>query len=83
MIACTPDGLIPYISDGFEGRTSDKMIVEKSKFVELLDKNARIIADRGFKHIDELLVWQNLFIRPPSVSLKQNVQNKRFNKRRE
>lgn len=49
LIACSPDGLISYISFGFGGRTTDKMIVEESTYLNLLEPGAEVMADRGFK----------------------------------
>lgn len=72
LVACTPDGLISFVSNGFGGRTSDKMIVEESGFLDLLEDGAHIMADRGFKHLDEILLTKNNFmVRPPSVSSKE------------
>lgn len=69
LIGCTPDGLISYVSDGFGGRTTDKKIVKESGFLNKLENGAHIMADRGFKHIDELLAARNnVLVRPPSVS---------------
>lgn len=60
LIGCTPDGLISYVSRGFGGRTTDKMIVEESGFLNVLENNAHVMADRGFKHIDELLMKKKI-----------------------
>lgn len=69
LISCTPDGLISYVSDGFGGRITDKKIVEESGFLKNLENGAHIMADRGFKHIDEFLAaGNNVLVRPPSVS---------------
>lgn len=84
LIGCTPDGLISYVSDGFGGRTTDKMIVEQSGFLNMLESGAHIMADRGFKHIDELLsARNNVLVRPPSVSstLKSSKQEVKQAKR--
>ncbi|XP_050311187.1 uncharacterized protein LOC126746837 [Anthonomus grandis grandis] len=69
LIACTPDGIINFISTGFGGRASDAVIVEHSGFLNILPENVAIMADRGFKHIEHLLVSKNcILVRPPSVS---------------
>ncbi|CAH1976403.1 unnamed protein product [Acanthoscelides obtectus] len=52
-------------------RITYKMIVEESGFLHVLENKAHVMADRGFKHIDELLMPKsNMLIRPPSVSIK-------------
>ncbi|XP_022900416.1 uncharacterized protein [Onthophagus taurus] len=69
LISSTPNGLVNFISNGFGGRTTDKEIVEMSNYLQALPYNCGVMADRGFKHIDELLVQKKcLLIRPPSVS---------------
>lgn len=72
LVGCTPDGLISFVSNGYGGRTSDRMIVEESGFLGVLEDGAHVMADRGFKNIDELLSTKNnVLVRPPSVSSKQ------------
>ncbi|XP_050301063.1 uncharacterized protein LOC126739425 [Anthonomus grandis grandis] len=72
LIACTPNSFISYISSGFGGRTTDKMIVEESTFLAKLDPGAQVMADRGFKHLEnQLLANNNQLVRPPSVSSSQ------------
>lgn len=69
LIGCTPDGLVSFVSEGYGGRATDKVIVEDSQFVNLLDDGAHVMADRGFKNIDHLLhQHNNKLVRPPSVS---------------
>lgn len=69
LISCTPDGIINFISTAFGGRTSDAIIIEHSGFLDILPPNVSIMADRGFKHIEHLLVARNCkLVRPPSVS---------------
>lgn len=69
LISCTPDGIINFISIAFGGRTSDALIVENSGFLDILPPNVAIMADRGFKHIEHLLVTKGcVLVRPPSVS---------------
>lgn len=69
LISCTPDGIINFVSGGFGGRTSDAVIVEHSGFLETLPPNVSVMADRGFKHIENLLVAKGcVLVRPPTVS---------------
>ncbi|KAJ8944573.1 hypothetical protein NQ314_009444 [Rhamnusium bicolor] len=57
---------------GFGGRTSDTIIIViESGFLDLPERGADIMADRGFKHIDEVVAPKNVvLVRPPSVSSK-------------
>lgn len=71
LIGSTPDGLIIFVSKGFGGRISDSdiMLFEESKFMDILPDNVAVMADRGFKHIENFLNRKGcLLIRPPSVS---------------
>ncbi|KAJ8946140.1 hypothetical protein NQ314_008962 [Rhamnusium bicolor] len=69
LISCTPDGIINFVSGGFGGRASDAVIVENSGFLATLPSNVNVMADRGFKHIEHLLVSKGcVLVRPPTVS---------------
>lgn len=69
LISCTPDGIINFISCAFGGRTSDSVILENSGFLDILPPNVAVMADRGFKHVEHLLVIKGCtLVRPPSVS---------------
>ncbi|XP_060085335.1 uncharacterized protein LOC132564721 [Ylistrum balloti] len=48
LIAITPQGNISFISDGYGGRASDKIITNTSGFLEKLLHGDIILADRGF-----------------------------------
>lgn len=69
LISSTPDGTINYISEGFGGRTSDALIVQHSGYLEYLPEGCSVMADRGFKHIEHLIIKKGCtLVRPPSVS---------------
>lgn len=48
MIGITPQGSVCFISESFGGRTSDKVITEKSGFLDNLIHGDVVMADRGF-----------------------------------
>lgn len=69
LVSCTPDGLVNFVSKGYGGRTSDAAIVEQCGYLEVLPSGVSVMADRGFKHIDGLLLKKGCqLVRPPSVS---------------
>ncbi|KAJ8946583.1 hypothetical protein NQ314_008838 [Rhamnusium bicolor] len=69
LISCTPDGIVNFISTGYGGRTSDAVIIENCGFLDVIPPGVAIMADRGFKHIEHLLVTKGcVLVRPPSVS---------------
>lgn len=60
LISSTPDGIINFISTRYGGKTCG--------FLDKLKPGAHIMADRGFKHIDKLIVAKQCkLVRPPSV----------------
>lgn len=69
LISCTPNGLVNYISQGFGGRASDITIIENCNFLDGLQPGSCILADRGFKHIEQILHEKGMkLLRPPSVN---------------
>lgn len=69
LISCTPDGLVSFVSSGYGGRISDINLLEHSKFLDSLEPNSYILADRGFKHIEMYLQQRGFtLLRPPSVA---------------
>lgn len=69
LIACNPDGMINFISDGYGGRISDVLLFEICGIMDILPANCRILADRGFKQLEEILRQKGIILqRPPSVS---------------
>lgn len=76
LISTTPDGIINFISTGFGGRISDVAIVEESGFLDCIKEGCCVMADRGFKNIETVLLQKKCkFFRPPSTT-----SNKKFNK---
>lgn len=69
LISSTPDGIINYISPGYSGRITDVLLVQNCSFLDCLEPGMSILADRGFKHIEEHLLQKGIHLeRPPSVS---------------
>ncbi|KAJ8944895.1 hypothetical protein NQ314_009345 [Rhamnusium bicolor] len=69
LISCTPDGIVNFISTGYGRRTSDAVIIENCGFLDVIPQVWLLWRDRGFKHIEHLLVTKGcVLVRPPSVS---------------
>ena len=66
LVSCTPNGLVNYISPGYGGRISDTLLVESCDFIQCLQPGMRcVMADRGFKHVEQYLHDQGAqFVRP-------------------
>lgn len=54
LIGITPAGAISFLSDGWGGRASDKLITLDSSFLRKLDYGDEVLADRGFLVREEL-----------------------------
>ena len=70
MVSITdPDGLINFISSDYGGRVSDVEIVKKGNFIDKLRPGVCVMADKGFKHLQQHLLAKGCnLVRPPSVS---------------
>lgn len=74
LISCTPNGLVNFVSQGFGGRTSDVAVLENCKFLEGLHPGSVILADRGFKHLEQMLNQKGIkLLRPPSVGTGEKL----------
>lgn len=77
LISSTPDGLVNYISPGYTGRISDVLLVENCNFLDGLEPGTHILADRGFKHIEQVLLQRGVkLLRPPSVPAGSKLTKK-------
>jgi hypothetical protein len=54
LIAINPCGAITFISRAFGGRVSDKVVTQRSGFLDLMEHSDVVLADRGFLIRDEL-----------------------------
>lgn len=74
LISSTPDGIINFVSTGYGRRTTDQVIVQNCGYLNLLQPGMVVMADRGFKNIDKLLVERKcMLVRPPSVSSESKL----------
>ena len=88
FVAVTPAGFASFISDVHEGSISDRAIVEKSGFLDIIDPGDIILADRGFT-IDDLLCRKGArLIIPPfmekrdALSLEDEIRTSQIAKAR-
>ncbi len=71
LVCITPNGAISWISPAYGGRASDKFIVNDSGFLDLLEPFDCVMADRGFK-IKELLLMKRCTLAIPPTAAKGN-----------
>ena len=56
LIGVSPTGSISFVSKGWGGRVSDKIITQKSGFLDKICAYDVIMADRGFNIVDDLAI---------------------------
>ena len=68
LVGITPNGAPSYVSQCYGGRATDKFIVRDCGFLDLVERNDQIMADRGFKIKEELLMRNATLCIPPSTT---------------
>ena len=71
LVGIPPNVWMTFVSGLYRGSISHREVVEKSHFIDLLEHNDLIMADRGFEIQDMLAVKQaQLFIPPKRQSVE-------------
>lgn len=72
LVGCTEYGAVTYVSDVYGGCISDRRIIEESGFLNLLQKNNYVLADRGFD-ISDLLENKGVHLNIPPFKTKKQL----------
>lgn len=78
LVACSPDGLITFVSETFGGRTTDVQITNQSGLLDLLQPGDLILADKGFPEIQTKLDEEGngiVIVMPPFLHNKTFTAN--------
>ena len=67
LLGIAPSGQITFLSKLFCGSIFDREIVVKSGFLDLIEKNDNVMADRGF-NIRDLRLWKHAYLNIPAFS---------------
>ena len=67
LVAITPQGSICYISELYAGSSTDKFITKDSRFLDYINPNDKVMADRGFPLSVELLARHAELVIPPAA----------------
>lgn len=73
LVAITANGAISYVSPAFGGRATDIFIVKDSGFLNLLEPYDEVMADRGFKIREELMMRMAKLCIPPSKAASMQM----------
>ena len=68
LVAITPNGAISYVSPCYGGRASDIFIVRNSGFLKMIEPYDEVMADRGFKIREDLMMHMATLCIPPSCA---------------
>ena len=68
-----PNGTISYVSPTYGGRATDIFIVKDSGFLDLLQPFDEVMADRGFKIKEELMMRMASLCIPPSKAASMQM----------
>ena len=64
LIGITPAGALPFVSDIYTGRTSDKKTTQDSQIFTLLETGDSVMADKGFDIGEDLPQGVHLNVPP-------------------
>jgi len=68
LVAITPNGAISFVSPAYGGRASDVFIVRDSGFLNMIEPYDQVMADRGFKIREDLMMSMATLAIPPSCA---------------
>ena len=73
LVGISPDGSVTFVSLLYPGCISDKELTKRNGILDLLEPGDSVMADRGFKIEDLLLIGAKLNI-PPFYGVKNSYQ---------
>ena len=76
LVSITPTRSISYISKAFGGRTFEKVITQRSGYLDKLEHGDQVLADRGFLIAEELANRNSTLIIPAFTKGKSQLSAK-------
>ena len=73
LVAITPTGAISYVSQSYGGRASDAFIVRDCGFLNIIEPYDKVMADRGFKIKEDLMISMAKVCIPPSCAASMQM----------
>ena len=75
LVSLSPICHLNFVSKLFSGSISDKEIVRKSGFLEQINPEDHIMADKGF-NIQDLLALRGAYLIAPPIMMKDNISSR-------
>ena len=76
LIGISPTGAIIFVSRAYGGRVSDKVITQRSGFLDLLEYGDQVLADRGFLVGDDIAAHNASLIIPSFTKGKNQLSQR-------
>ena len=70
LVGVTPQGTINFISKGYGGRVSDKYITEDCGYLQKLQPQDVVLADRGF-NVEDSIAYRATILHLPEANLSR------------
>ena len=70
LVGISPNGFITFLSNAYGGKATDNFIVKDSNFLDLLERDDEVMADRGFQIKEDLLLIFCSLTVPPGARAK-------------
>ena len=75
-MSCAPTWAVNFLSNGWGGRVSDKVIAIKSGFLDYIENGDQVRADRGFTISEEVAYHGGILIIPSFTKGKKQLSKK-------
>ena len=76
FIGISPTGAIIFVSTAYGGRVSDKVITQRSGFLDLLEYGDHVLADRGFLVEDDIAAHSASLVLPSFTKGKSQLSQR-------
>ena len=82
LVACSPCGAVTFISRAYGGRTSDKVITQKSGFLDRIVPGDLVLADRRFLIGEDLAAHGATLVTPDFTKGKKQLSSREVERSR-
>ncbi|CAH1233133.1 Hypp605 [Branchiostoma lanceolatum] len=83
LVSITPTGHFNFVSDTWGGRISDRDLTQRSGFLEILSRDDKVLADRGFPIEEDVAQQYAHLLIPPGKRGSQQMTGEQVTKTKE